>query len=91
MSWEVLILLALVIEGIVANIKFLWTKDEFSVSRLVSLIVAIIVAILTKADLFPLVGLPIEIPLIGSGLTGIAISAGAGALYDLINKLKGGN
>ena len=87
MKWEVIIVLALIVEGIVTNLKFLWSKEEFSISRLVALIVSICIAILTNADLFSLVNLPVSIPYIGAGLTGIVVSSGANFVYDLWDKL----
>lgn len=88
MNWQVIIILALIVEGIVTNLKFLWTKEEFSISRLVALIVSIFIAILTNADLFKLVEMPISVPFIGAGLTGIIVSSGANFIYDLWDKLK---
>lgn len=87
MNWQVIIVLALIVEGIVTNLKFLWSKEEFSISRLVALIVSIFIAILTNADLFSLVNLPVTIPYIGAGLTGILVSSGANFVYDLWDKL----
>ncbi len=87
MNWQGIIVLALIVEGIVTNLKFLWSAEEFCVSRLVALIVSILIAILTNADLFPLVNLPISIPFVGAGLTGIVVSSGANFVYDLWNKL----
>lgn len=66
MNWQAIIVLALIVEGIVTNLKFLWSKEEFSISRLVALIVSILIAILTNADLFSLVSLPVSIPFIGA-------------------------
>ena len=42
MNWQAIIVLALIVEGIVTNLKFLWSKEEFSISRLVALIVSIL-------------------------------------------------
>ena len=87
MNLQVIIVLALIVEGIVTNLKFLWSKEEFSISRLVALIVSIFIAILTNADLFSLVNLPVSIPYVGAGLTGIVVSSGANFVYDLWDKL----
>lgn len=89
MSWQAIVVLALIVEGIVTNLKFLWSKEEFSVSRLVGLIISIFIAILTNVDLFQLIGIPISIPIIGAGMTGIIVSSGANFVYDLWDKLKG--
>lgn len=87
MNWRAIIVLALIVEGIVTNLKFLWSKEEFSISRLVALVVSILIAILTNADLFSLVSLPVSIPFIGAGLTGVLVSSGANFIYDLWDKL----
>jgi len=88
MSWQAILVLALIVEGIVTNLKFLWTYDEFSISRVVALVISIVLAILTNADLFLLVGIPISVPFIGAGMTGIIVSSGANFVNDLWDKLK---
>lgn len=87
MSWQAIIILALIVEGLVTNLKFLWSKEEFSLSRLVALITSILIAVLTNADLFTLVNLPVNIPYVGAALTGIVVSSGANFVYDLWDKL----
>lgn len=87
MNWQIIIVLSLIVEGIVTNLKFLWLKEEFCISRVVALIISILIAVLTNADLFLLVNLPVSIPYIGSALTGILVSSGANFVYDLWDKL----
>ena len=64
-------------------------KDE-NKSMLGALVVSILVCVLTKADIFPIVGLNISVPFIGSILTGIVVSRGANFVNELFSKLKGG-
>lgn len=89
MQWEAIFILAILIEAVVTNIKVIWTDNEFQISSFVTLIISIIIALLTGADIFPLVGLEISIPFFGAALTGIIISRGANFVYDLWQKIIG--
>lgn len=91
MEFAQLVIVAILVEAIWENCKMIWQKGKFSISMLGSLIVSIAVCVLTNADIFPIVGLNITIPFIGSVLTGIVVSRGANAVSDLFTKLKGGN
>lgn len=87
MNWQAIVILSVIVEGVITNLKFLWTKQEFSISRVASLITSILIAIITNANLFLLVDLPVSVPYIGSVLTGIIVSSGANFVYDLWDKL----
>lgn len=89
MEYAQLIIIAILIEAIWENIKMIWQNGKFSIDKLGSLILSIVVCILTKADIFPIVGISIVIPIIGSILTGIIVSRGANFLHDLFNKIQG--
>lgn len=89
MEYAQLIIIAILIEAIWENIKMIWQNGKFSIDKLGSLILSIVVCILTKADIFPIVGISIVIPIIGSVLTGIIVSRGANFLHDLFNKIQG--
>ena len=90
MEWTALIVLAILIEAIIANLKVIWSDKKFSISALITLIVSIAITCLTGADIFPLVDLPIAVPFIGSALTGIIVSRGANFVNDLWSKITGG-
>lgn len=90
MEWKALIVLAILIEAIITNLKVIWSDKKFSISGLITLIISILVTCLTKADIFPLINLPIAIPFIGSALTGIIVSRGANFVNDLWSKITGG-
>jgi len=79
---------AILVEAIWENLKMTWQDGKFSLEKLGILILAIIVAILTKIDLFNVVGINITIPYVGSFLTGIIISRGANVVHDLFSKIQ---
>lgn len=89
MEYAQLIIIAILIEAIWENIKMIWQNGKFSIDKLGSLILSIVICILTKADIFPIIGISIVIPIIGSVLTGIIVSRGANFLHDLFNKIQG--
>ena len=89
MEYAQLIIIAILIEAIWENIKMIWQNGKFSIDKLGSLILSVVICILTKADIFPIVGISIAIPIIGSVLTGIIVSRGANFLHDLFNKIQG--
>ena len=90
MEYAALVIVAILVEAIWENIKMVFPNKKFSISMLGSLLVSILICVLTKVDIFPVVGLSISIPVIGSILTGIIVSRGANFVNDLCRKLKGG-
>lgn len=88
MEYVQLIIIAILIEAIWENIKMIWQNGKFSIDKLGSLILSIVICILTKADIFPIVGISIVIPIIGSVLTGIIVSRGANFVHDLFAKIQ---
>lgn len=91
MDFAQLVIVAILVEAIWENCKMIWQKGKFSISMIGSLVISILVCVLTGADIFPIVGLNIAIPFVGSILTGIVVSRGANAVSDLFTRLKGGN
>lgn len=90
MDFAQLVIVAILVEAIWENCKMIWQKGKFSISMLGSLIVSILICVLTGVDIFPIVGLSITIPFVGSVLTGIVVSRGANFVSELFAKLKGG-
>ena len=89
MEFVSIIVLAFLVEAIWTNLKMIWDKNKLNWNMVGSLIVAIIVAIGTKIDIFPVLGIDIFIPYLGATLTGILVSRGANVVYDLIKKITG--
>ena len=86
-----LIILSILAEAIWENLKMIWEKGKFNWDRLGALVLSIILAVVTKADLFELLRLNIFIPILGSIFTGILISRGANFIHDLLKKIQGLN
>lgn len=89
MEYAQLIIVAILIEAIWENIKMIWQNGKFSIDRIGSLVISILICILAKIDIFPIVNLSIMVPVIGSILTGIIVSRGANFVHDLFNKISG--
>lgn len=85
-----LVVVAILVEAVWENIKMLFPNKKFSISMLGSLLVSILVCVLASVDIFPIVGVTISVPVIGSVLTGIIVSRGANFVSDLFTKLEGG-
>ena len=89
MEYAQLIIVAILIEAIWENIKMVWQNGKFSIDKIGSLVISILICILAKVDIFPIVNLSIMVPVIGSILTGIIVSRGANFVHDLFNKISG--
>ena len=89
MDFAQLVLVAILVEAIWENLKMIWEAGKFNINMLGSLILAIIVCLLAQIDIFPIVGLNMAIPFVGSIFTGIIVSRGANFVNDLFKKLKG--
>ena len=89
MEYTQLVIVAILIEAIWENIKMVWQSGKFSIDKIGSLVISILICILAKIDIFPIVNLSIMVPVIGSILTGIIVSRGANFVHDLFNKISG--
>lgn len=91
MEYAQLVIVAILVEAIWENIKMVYQSGKLSISMIGSLVVSILLCTIANVDIFPVVGLNISIPIIGSVLTGIIVSRGANFVNDLFTKLKGGS
>lgn len=82
------IIIAILIEAIWENIKMIWQDGKFSIDKIGSLILSILICVLVNMDIFSLINLDISIPFIGSVLTGILASRGANFIHDLFNRIN---
>ena len=89
MEYAQLVIVAILIEAVWENIKMVWQNGKFSIDKIGSLVISILICILAKIDIFPIVNLSIMVPVIGSILTGIIVSRGANFVHDLFNKISG--
>jgi hypothetical protein len=83
-----LIVIAILVEAIWENIKTVW-EDGININRIGALVLAILVSILAKVDVFAMVGITLTIPVVSYVLTGIVVSRGANFVNDLFGKLRG--
>lgn len=88
MEYAQLVIVAILIEAIWENLKMIWKDRKVNINTVGVLVLSIVVCILTKIDIFPIVGLSLSVPFVGSGLTGIIVSRGANFVNDLFEKLK---
>ena len=88
MDYAQLIIIAILIEAIWENLKMIWKDKKVNVSILGVLILSIIVCVLTSIDIFPIVGISMIVPYVGSVLTGIIVARGANFVNDLFTKLN---
>lgn len=88
MEYAQLIIVAILIEAIWENIKMVWQNGKLSIDMIGSLVLSILVCILTRADIFPIVGITVVVPFIGNVLTGIIVSRGANFIHDLFTKIQ---
>ena len=89
MDYAQLIIIAILVEAIWENIKMIYDKDKFNINMIGSLVLGIIICLLARIDIFPIVGLNMAVPFVGSVFTGIIVSRGANFVNDLLKKLKG--
>ena len=88
MDFMQLIIVAILVEAIWENIKMVYQEGKLSKSMIGSLVIPILICVLANVDIFPVVGVSMSIPFIGSILTGIVVSRGANFVNDLFSKLK---
>lgn len=85
-----LLLTAILVEAVITGLKPLWDKGtDWELNRLVPIPIAILVAVAGNIDLFSLVGIEMTIPYVGAVLTGVIVSRGSNAVFDLIKLLEG--
>ena len=63
--------------------------DWSSMGAMALRIVAVLLCVLSGADMYAALGVPFSVPAVGMVLTGIFASRGANFVNDLIGKLRG--
>jgi len=91
MDFAQLVIVAILVEAIWENCKMVWKDKKPNINMIGSLILAIIICVFAKIDIFQIIQIELFVPYIGSILTGIIVSRGANFVNDLFSKLKGGN
>lgn len=88
MEMLTLFILALLSEAIWETLKMVWQKGRISVDRVGALIIGVMIAFVTKTDIFEIVEISCEYSFIGIILTGILISRGANFIHDFIESIS---
>lgn len=89
MEITTLIIMAILVEAIWENLKMIWENGKFSINRIGALILAILLCVLARVDLFILCGITFTIPFVAYICTGIIVSRGANFVSDLFEKIRG--
>jgi hypothetical protein len=90
MTFEQILILAVLAESLTDTVKFIVTPPDKSElrNRLIALGFGVLGAVGTKLDLFVVSGIPMWIPWLGVVLTGIILARGANVVHDLINLIQ---
>lgn len=88
MEITTLIIIAILVEAIVENIKTIY-ENGINGTRIIALILAIVICILTQTGIFLLLGIDFTLPIVDYILTGIVVSRGANFVNDIISKIRG--
>lgn len=89
MDFAQLIIIAILIEAIWENLKMVYDKEKINVNMIGSLILAMLVCVLARINIFEIVGISLIFPVVGYVLTGVICSRGANFINDLLKKVKG--
>lgn len=87
-AFSQLVIIAVLVEAIWENVKRVYSESKIDTSVMGSLAVSILVCVCTRADLFPLVNMPLTVPFLGSILTGVITARGANFVNDLFTRLN---
>lgn len=85
-----ILIIAILVEAVWENLKMVWQDGKLNINMIGSLVISILVAILTKINVFIVLKIDINV-YVGAVLTGIIISRGANVVHDIwtkINQLK---
>lgn len=88
MDLSKLVIVALIGEALWETAKLFWQQGKFSTDRIGSVLIGVLLAVLTGLDLFQVIGIPINIPVVGEVLTGILVSRGANFMHDIIGSMN---
>lgn len=86
-----IIFIAAIAESVWETIKLICKNGDFDWDKAGAILVGILIAFGTNADIFQLLGIPFRVPYVGTVLTGLLISRGANFIHDLLRTLNIGN
>lgn len=79
---------ASVVEALWETTKMFWQNGKFSHDRIGSVAFGELIAVGANIDFLAAVGLPMNVPYLGSILTGLLISRGSNFMHDLLGNLN---
>ena len=88
MDFALILVNALLVEFIIQTVKEIVNEGKPNWYMLGAAGLGIATCILANLDIYAMSGIPLSVPFVGAGLTGIAIGRGSNLVHDLINKLK---
>lgn len=88
MEYGKLVIIAILVEAIWENLKMVWKEGKFNINMIGSLILSVLICSFTGSDIFAIVGINLNLPVLGCILTGIIVSRGANFVNDIFSKLK---
>lgn len=80
-------IMSFVVVSIYDIVKSFYADNKINIHAIVTACLGVLLALLSKLDLFALLNIDFVIPLIGEILTGLVISKGANYVYDFITKI----
>lgn len=84
-----LLMLAAIAEAVWETLKMTWQEGKRAADKIGAVVVGLVLAIGSGADLMKMVGVPMDgIPYAGMVLTGILISRGSNFVHDLLASLS---
>lgn len=82
-----ILVVAILVEAIWENLKMVWQDGKLNINMIGSLVISILVAVLTKINVFSVLSININV-YVGAVLTGIIISRGANVVHDIWTKIN---
>ena len=89
MTLSLIAVCAILVEALTEYLDKLLPKKILSPipNQIVAVVIGILVCASAGADVFPLLGVPLAVPYLGAGLTGILVSRGSNFLHDLFSRI----
>lgn len=87
MDFYQLMVLALAVEAIWETFKMVWQEGKFSWDRLGAMVLGIMLCTLSEIDFFTIVGVPLNVQVMGYVFSGMIISRGSNVLHDLLDAI----
>lgn len=88
MEYGKLVIIAILVEAIWENLKMVWKEGKFNINMIGSLVLSVAICSFTGSDIFSIVGINLNLPVLGCILTGIIVSRGANFVNDIFSKLR---